>query len=107
MGKMPRKRLIDMINRCKYINIVLHICGISNTQCQYMADPASCPTYGEPFDRSFVEGYKGNGLTEVAKLESDRVNTEVESLEAFASRIEGELNGMGIKTEREEAPDWF
>lgn len=101
-----------MINRCKFLNIGLNLCGITNAMCPYMADPHSCPTYDESIDRAYVRSYKEKSPTEVAQLESRRVDEEVESLTGFADRIEGELNGLGIKVKRteeivKEAPDWF
>ena len=77
-----------------------------------MADPPSCPDYDESLDRSYIPTYKDKSPTEIARLESHRIETEVESLTEFADRLEGELNGMGIKVERteeivKEAPDWF
>lgn len=102
-----------MLNRCKFLNIVLHICGISNAPCQYMADPHSCPNYDEDFDRSYIDSYKREDgqpnspaeITQIAQAETRRTDMEVESLGDFANRIESELNGMGIKTERDNGPD--
>lgn len=101
-----------MMNRCKFLNLALNTCGISNGSCQFMADPYSCTSYDEDKDRSYVEGYglAGKSPIEVAQAESHRVADEVESLTDFAGRIEGELDGMGIRVVREEikdAPDWF
>lgn len=85
-----------MINRCKYINIILTICSQINRVCPYMADPLSCPDYDEGANRPYHTPSTEN----------------VESLTEFADRIEGELNGMGIKVVKseeviEEVPDWF
>lgn len=106
------KKVPKMINRCKFINIGLNTCGITNEGCLYMADPFSCPTYDESMHRAYVDGYKEKSPTEIAQLESHRVSEEVESLTGFADRLEAELNGMGIKVERteeiiKEAPEWF
>ena len=97
-----------MMNRCKFMNIALNTCGMTNSGCLHMADPTSCPNYDEDFDRSYVQGYQEKSPVEVAQHESHRVSQEVESLTEFANRIEGELDGMGIKVEKEvEVPDWF
>lgn len=103
-----------MLNRCKFLNIALNTCGITNAGCPCMADPPSCPNYNEDFDRSYIPTYKEKSSAEIARLESHRIDEEIESLTEFTDRIEGELNGMGIKVERgevkdieEEVPDWF
>ena len=106
------KKVPKMINRCKFLNVGLNLCGITNGGCPYMADPPSCPTYDESFDRSYIGSYKKKSPMEIAQLESHRIGEEVESLTEFANRLEAELNGRGIKVERteeivEEAPDWF
>lgn len=79
-----------------------------------MADPTSCPDYDEDADRQYVESYsyKKMSPTEIAHAESKRIDMEVESLTKFVERIEGELDGMGIKVTKVEeiikdAPDWF
>jgi len=107
---MMSKKGLKMVNRCKFLNAILNICGQSGQPCAYMADPPSCPIYDEAVNRSYLDGYKAKTPTEIAQAESERVCMEVESLDDFVDRIEGELDGMGIKVAREEveeAPDWF
>jgi len=107
------KKVAKLINRCKFLNVGLNTCGITNEGCSCMADPPSCPAYEESFHRAYIDTYKGKSPTEVAHLESQRTSEEVESITEFADRLEAELNGMGIKVERteeeivKEAPDWF
>ena len=105
-----------MINRCKFLNIILNACGITDGGCLYMADPQSCPNYDEDSDSSYVKSYQGKSVAEVAKLESQRIEQETESVLDFTSRLESELDGMGIKVTKaerpvekfeKEAPDWF
>ena len=73
-----------------------------------MADPTSCPNYNEDCNRSYVVSYIGKDPQEIAHIESHRLHQEMESLPEFISRIEAELDGMGIKVEVEaEVPDWF
>lgn len=91
-----------MLNRCKFLSVGLNLCSITGTGCSHMADPDSCPNYDEESDRPY------HTPSAVAPIE------ETESLTEFTDRIEGELDGMGIKVERgeiedieEEAPDWF
>ena len=108
------KKVAKVLNRCKFLSIGLNLCGITNTGCSHMADPHACPTYDEDFDRAYVATYKDKSPAEVAQAESKRIDMEVESLTEFVDRIEGELDGMGIKVERgevedvvEETPEWF
>jgi len=102
-----------MLNRCKFLNVGLNTCGVTNEGCSCMADPLSCPNYDESFRRDYIDTYTGKSPAEVARLESHRVSEEVESITEFADRLEAELNGLGIKVVRteeevvEEAPDWF
>lgn len=107
-----------MINRCKFLGAGLNICSKTNEGCQYMSDPESCPQpYEEEFDRQYYSPNPksvGTGLSSKELMERDG-SEEVESLTEFTDRIEGELDGMGVKVERgeiediieEDAPDWF
>lgn len=105
-----------MLNRCKHLHMVLHICGVSGTQCRYMADPHTCPNYGEEFDRQYIpDGYKDKDITEVTQLESERIrNQEPETYSEFATRAMEHLRSIGVETEkvkekevRKDAPNWF
>lgn len=87
-----------MINQCKNFNIALGICTEIKQACLYMADPTSCHRYDE------------EGIRPYHTPSAQENNPEAESLTEFTDRIEAELNGMGIKVDREEieeAPDWF
>lgn len=76
-----------MINKCRSLNIILTICNLTNSRCPYMADPQSCPSYGEEFESRY------------------------QSHPDWVDHLRGELDGLGIKTEiieeEEKAPDWF
>ncbi|MBU0778194.1 hypothetical protein KKF82_08040 [Patescibacteria group bacterium] len=115
-----------MINRCRFLNIGLNLCSQIGQSCPYMTDPSPCPDYDEDFDRSYVENYRMAKLKgdDLIKAENKRLSTktiysapglsgDIEDAKAFTSRVEAELNGMGVKVEKteeiveEEAPEWF
>lgn len=95
-----------MVNNCKFINIILTLCGLTNTSCRYMSDPHSCPSYDEAPNHPWQSQTHPDWV--------DRLDEDVKHPTDFIKRIEAELNGMGIKVEKieeetneTEAPDWF
>jgi len=89
---------VGVINQCKFLNIALGICVETNRACTHMADPLSCPNYDED----------GKQFHHIPATQTNHL--EPESLTEFVNRTESELNGLGIKVEKEEveeAPDWF
>lgn len=114
-----------VLNRCKFLKIILHVCGITGFQCHCMADPYLCSNYDEDADRPCVQGYgskdfdEGKDLAKIAQVESERTSMEVESFTNYADRIQDELLEIyRIKSERieiieehgeeaSEVPDWF
>lgn len=89
-----------MVNRCKFLNMALTLCGVSNSSCRYMADPHSCPNYDEEFNKPMPPSHPDW---------VDRLGTsdafEVKALTSFVTRTDAELKEMSIKMDESEKPD--
>ena len=90
-----------LVNMCKNLNAVLSICTIMDTPCLFMANPRSCPDYGEESIRPHQT------LPKQTEDTSERTESLIEFAdridEEFAQRIEGELDSIGIKVEKIES----